>query len=127
MLWGCGVLKLGDTLRNLLDEHNLSQKELAARLSMAPSTLGNYIRNEREADYETLKRFAKFFDVSIDYLLGNQLNPAVSPKETELLRIFRSLTPDQQDLYVEQGRVFIIQNKKGEISSTSTLRKKMGR
>ena len=29
-----------------------------------------YENNEREADYETLIKFADYFDVSLDYLLG---------------------------------------------------------
>ena len=35
----------GDILRNLLEERNLSQKQFAEELKIAPSTLGNYIRN----------------------------------------------------------------------------------
>jgi transcriptional regulator with XRE-family HTH domain len=79
---------------------------MAAALQMAPSTLGNYIRNEREADYETLKRFASFFDVSIDYLLDFPTRNANNSQENELLRIFRALTPEQQRVYIEQGKAF---------------------
>jgi transcriptional regulator with XRE-family HTH domain len=114
-------VKLGDVLRNLLDERDLSQKDLATALQMAPSTIGNYIRNEREADYDTLKLFASYFDVSIDYLLGYPTKGAGSLRENELLRIFRTLSPDQQELFIEQGRAFVIQNNKKEKSFTSTL------
>ncbi|MDR0854286.1 MAG: helix-turn-helix domain-containing protein [Clostridiales Family XIII bacterium] len=99
-------MRLGDILRKLLDEKSLSQKDMAAALQMAPSTLGNYIRNEREADYETLKRFASFFDVSIDYLLDFPTRNANNSQENELLRIFRALTPEQQRVYIEQGKAF---------------------
>jgi transcriptional regulator with XRE-family HTH domain len=104
-------VKLGDILRNLMDEKWLSQKDLAIALQMSPSTLGNYIRNEREADYETIKRFAAFFDVSIDYLLNYPTKNANDTRENELLRIFRTLTAEQQAIYIEQGRAFLIQNK----------------
>jgi transcriptional regulator with XRE-family HTH domain len=110
-------MMLGDTLRNLLDEKNLTQKDLAAALRMPPSTLGNYIRNEREADYETLKRFASYFDVSIDYLLNYPAKNANNMRENELLRIFRLLRADQQELYIEQGRAFVVQNNKKRKSS----------
>jgi len=107
------ALKFGDILSNLLEERGLSRKQLAADLTMAPSTLGNYIRSEREADYETLKRFADYFDVSVDYLLNQPEKDTQSPNENELLRIFRSLTSAQQELYIEQGRaIFILNNKK---------------
>jgi transcriptional regulator with XRE-family HTH domain len=105
-------VKFGDILRNLMDEKWLSQKDLAAALQMSPSTLGNYIRNEREADYETIKRFATFFDVSIDYLLNYPTKNTNSTQENELMRIFRNLTPEQQELYIEQGRAFRILNNK---------------
>jgi transcriptional regulator with XRE-family HTH domain len=113
-------LKPGDKLRDLLEERDLSQKDFAALLGMAPSTLGNYIRNEREADYETLKRFAAFFNVSIDYLLDYHDSKAETQKEDELLRVFRSLTDEQQELYIEQGRVFVVRNHKKRTSSIST-------
>jgi transcriptional regulator with XRE-family HTH domain len=99
-------LRLGDILRKLLDEKSLSQKDMAAALQMAPSTLGNYIRNEREADYETLKRFAVFFDVSIDYLLDFPTKDVNNSQENELLRVFRTLTPEQQKVFIEQGKAF---------------------
>ncbi|MDR0875824.1 MAG: helix-turn-helix transcriptional regulator [Clostridiales Family XIII bacterium] len=116
-------MKLGDILRNLLDEKDMSQKELAAELNMPQSTIGNYFRNEREADYETLKLFADYFGVSTDYLLDYHGKGIQSSLDNELLRIFRSLSPDQQELYIEQGRAFIIQNNKKEKSSLLTLRK----
>jgi transcriptional regulator with XRE-family HTH domain len=98
-------------------KRNLSQKNLAAALGMAPSTLGNYIRNEREADHGTLIRFAEFFGVSTDYLLDYYCKNAESPQESELLRIFRSLTEEQQELFIGQGRVFVVQNAKKRTSS----------
>jgi transcriptional regulator with XRE-family HTH domain len=105
-------VKFGDILRNLMDEKWLSQKELAHAIQMPPSTLGNYIRNEREADYETIKRFAAYFDVSIDYLLNYPTKNVNNFKENDLLRIFRTLTTEQQEIYINQGKAFLIQNKK---------------
>jgi transcriptional regulator with XRE-family HTH domain len=34
------------------------------------STITNYEQNDREPDYETLIKIAKYFEVSLDYLLG---------------------------------------------------------
>ena len=44
-------MRFGDILRELLEERELTQKQLAADLHLASSTLGNYIRNIREPDY----------------------------------------------------------------------------
>ena len=117
-------MRFGDILRNLLEERNLSQKQLSLDLNIAVSTLGNYIRNLREPDYETLKKIAAYFGVTTDYLLSHQSGPTVSPLENELLRIFRSLSEEQQELYVEQGKAFIVQNHKKGKSSLSGARSK---
>ncbi len=97
----------GDILRNLLDEKNITQKQMAADLNIAASTLGNYIRNTREPDFATLCRIAGYFGVSTDYLLDYHPSYNISPLEAELLRVFRSLTPAEQKIYIEQGKAFI--------------------
>jgi transcriptional regulator with XRE-family HTH domain len=100
-------MKFGDILRNLLDERSLSQKELAGALNMAPSTLGNYIRNEREADYETLKVFARYFGVSVDYLLDFPQKGVLCFEESELLHSFRSLTPEHKSILIDFSRILL--------------------
>lgn len=107
-------MSFGDTLRNLLEERDLSQKELALQLNMAPSTLSSYIQNSREPDFATLKLFASYFSVSTDYLLENPISLTSTPLETEMLRVFRSLSKEQQEICLEQCRVFVRSNHKAE-------------
>lgn len=57
-------------LKELRKERNLSQLKLAMDLDMNQNSISRYETMEREADYETLIKFANYFDVSIDYLLG---------------------------------------------------------
>lgn len=103
-------MSFGENLRTLIEERDMTQKELAVQLNIAPSTMGSYVQNAREPDFATLKSIAKFFNVSIDYLLDNYTGKAANHKEDELLRIFRSLEPGQQDICLEQCRVFIHAN-----------------
>lgn len=103
-------MSLGDKLRILIEERNLTQKELASQLNIAPSTLGSYVQNTREPDFSTLKSLAKYFDVSIDYLLDYTLDKQHTDKEVEMLRIFRTLTEEQQSICIEQAKVFIRMN-----------------
>lgn len=107
-------MSFGDTLRTLLEERELTQKELALQLNMAPSTLSSYIQNTREPDFATLKLLASYFSVSIDYLLENPLKYTSTPQETEMLRIFRSLSTEQQEICIEQCRAFVRSNYKSE-------------
>ena len=103
-------MSFGENLRTLIEERDMTQKEVAARLNIAPSTMGSYVQNKREPDFATLKAIAKFFDVSIDYLLDNKTGKTANHKEDEMLRIFRSLEPGQQDICLEQCRVFVRAN-----------------
>ena len=57
-------------LKKLRKERNISQLRLAIDLNMNQNTISRYENREREADYETLIKFADYFDVSLDYLLG---------------------------------------------------------
>ncbi len=100
-------MSFGDHLRTLLEERSMTQKELAHHLNIAPSTVGSYVQNTREPDFSTLKSLAAYFHVSIDYLLDFAPGNSFHAQEQELLRIFRSLTPEQQIICLEQCRVFI--------------------
>lgn len=57
-------------LKELRKKRNISQLKLALDMNMNQNTISRYENLEREADYETLVRFADYFDVSLDYLLG---------------------------------------------------------
>ena len=57
-------------LKKLRKERNISQLMLALDLNMNQNSVSRYENCEREADYETLIKFADYFDVSLDYLLG---------------------------------------------------------
>lgn len=113
-------MTFGDILRNLINDMDITQRQLANDLNIAPSTLGNYIQNSREPDFRTVKDIAKYFDVTVDYLIDYQSPYTHSRKEEELLRIFRSLTPEQQDLYLEQGKAFLKINSKENAGSTKS-------
>lgn len=57
-------------LVQLREEANLTQKQFAAAVKISNSTINRYETGIREPDYDTLIRFADFFNVSTDYLLG---------------------------------------------------------
>ena len=57
-------------LKELRKERKLSQLKLAMDLNMNQNTVSRYENLERQADYDTLIRFADYFGVSLDYLLG---------------------------------------------------------
>lgn len=91
-------MNFGDILRELIELHDLSQKDFAEKFNIAPSTLGNYVNDNREPDYNTLIKFADFFGVSIDYLLNHHIKETHDHQEDELLHIFRSLSPQMKEI-----------------------------
>lgn len=97
-------MKFGDILRQLIDENKLTQKQLGQHLNIAPTTIGNYVRNEREPDYATLKTIAEYFNVTTDYLLGYQIEQNTSATETSLLKVFRKLDDTNKTILLEQAK-----------------------
>ncbi len=110
-------MTIGETLRELLEEHELTQKQLAFALNVAPSTLGGYVQGTSEPDVATLKNIAAFFHVSMDYLLDYSSKSDSAPGENELLRIYRSLSEKERFLFLEQGKLLLKYSQK-EKSST---------
>lgn len=62
-------------LKLLRTQRNISQLKLAVDLNMNQNAISRYETGARQADYDTLKKFADYFNVSIDYLLERTENP----------------------------------------------------
>lgn len=61
---------LGTRLKELREEKGLTQKQLAAQLNINSVTYLHYEKDQREPPLSLLADFAKFYGVSVDYLLG---------------------------------------------------------
>lgn len=57
-------------LKELRKKRRISQIKLALDLDMNQNSISRYENMEREADYATLIKFADYFGVTLDYLLG---------------------------------------------------------
>jgi transcriptional regulator with XRE-family HTH domain len=62
-------------LKELRKSRNLTQDEMAKKISLPRSTYSNYETGKREPDYHTLEQIAEYFGVSVDYLLGRKIVP----------------------------------------------------
>ena len=65
-------------LKELRKARKISQLKLALDLNMNQNSISRYETMEREADYETLIKFADYFNVSLDYLLGRTDKPEIN-------------------------------------------------
>ena len=62
-------------LRDLREDHDLMQKEVAAILDIQQTVYSRYERGFQTIPVEHLLKLADYYDVSIDYLLGRTDNP----------------------------------------------------
>lgn len=57
-------------IRDLREDRDLSQAELAAVLSVSQSTYSRYESGTLDVPSEALITLSRFYDVSVDYILG---------------------------------------------------------
>ena len=57
-------------VRDLREDHDLKQKELAEFLNCSQQVYSNYELGQRDIPTEILIRLSEFYHVSVDYLLG---------------------------------------------------------
>jgi transcriptional regulator with XRE-family HTH domain len=109
-------MTLGNKLKKLIEEKDISQKQVANKLNIAVSTFNGYVQDYREPDFKTLIAVAQYFSVSTDYLIGNisltMVDNTLNEVESEIIRLFRELTIDQQELLIEQVKLYIRHNTK---------------
>ena len=65
-------------LKELRERKGISQLKLAVDLNMNQNSISRYETGTREADYNTLIKFADYFNVSVDYLLERTNNPQIN-------------------------------------------------
>lgn len=62
-------------IRDLREDKDLSQKELAHTIGMSQTGYSKYETGENDIPTHILIKLAKFYHTSIDYLLGLTSNP----------------------------------------------------
>ncbi len=77
----------GERLTKLRESKGYMQKDVADKLGIAPNTLSGYERNLRNPDSEILLKLASFYNVTVDYLLG---------AEMELNNVYLSLAKEAE-------------------------------
>ena len=55
-------------LRDLREDHDLTQDQLVEMLSMHKTTYTNYEQGKREIPFELVIRLAKIYNISLDYI-----------------------------------------------------------
>ena len=96
-------------LRALRESKQISQTELGTQLGLAQSQIQNYEKGVYEPGIDTLKRFAAFFETSVDYLIGSTeikrkiervAEYALNADEQNFVDALRQLQPKHRDLLI---------------------------
>ena len=62
-------------LRELREDRDLTQKQIACELGMSQTGYSKYETGENDIPTAILMKLARFYQVSVDYLLGETNNP----------------------------------------------------
>ena len=65
---------IGQNLETIRKENKITQKELAKIMGVSEATYVNYKNGETPIQTEILKKFAIYFNVSLDWLVGKSKN-----------------------------------------------------
>lgn len=69
------VIIMYQRLRDLREDRDLKQREIAAHLNCSQRTYSNYELGQRDIPTDILIKLALYYNVSVDYILGLTNNP----------------------------------------------------
>lgn len=75
----------------LRKEHGLSQREAAKIFGVSQGTFNNWENSNTQPSIEQLISIARFFEVSVDYLIGNA-------DDVGVINLISTLTPEQREV-----------------------------
>ena len=94
-------------LFELRDEKGLSQRDMAKILNISQGTYNNWENGKTQPSIEQLIMLASFFEVSVDYLVGNTdekgglcAEQFKTETERKLLRAFRKLPQEVKESFL---------------------------
>lgn len=89
------MANFSERLKMLRTASHISQEELAKRLQVTRSCIGNYEQGKREPSFEDLEKIADYFNVDMDYLTGrsdvskNAVVEVMTDQERMVLQLYR--------------------------------------
>lgn len=78
-------------IKELREKNSLSMQDLADKIGVNKSRVGMWENNGSVPRMDALKKISEFFNVSIDYLLGNDDTSALSNENVKLNSLQRNL------------------------------------
>lgn len=98
-------MKIGEKITQLRKEKRLSQTDLAEAIKASREAISKYERGEAIPSVEVAKKIADVFEVTIDFLIGNNHNLAVDKKTLKRMQDI-----DKLDDSTKEKLFFLIDN-----------------
>lgn len=104
-------------IQELREEKGLTQGNVAEAIGTSRTNIGRWEKGLNEPSYAFVVKLANFFDVSVDYLIGNDEERNQSPtpintlsqltdEERELLKFFRAIGKPARDAIFTTAKSF---------------------
>ena len=105
-------MDVAERIRDIIDDQDMTQKELAMRLDIRYTTLNNYLKKYNRVPLEVLRSIAVELNVTTDYLFDLAKSPelplSLNNTERKLIENFRSLSKSQKELILQN--IIFMQN-----------------
>ncbi len=72
-----------ERIRNLREDHDLTQKQIAKMLNCSQQVYSNYELGQRDIPTDILIKICKIYDVSADYILGLSNDTPIKKRKDE--------------------------------------------
>ncbi|PZD93611.1 XRE family transcriptional regulator [Paenibacillus sambharensis] len=102
-------MTMGDRLRELRLQKNISQEEVARHIGITRSAYSHYEINNRQPVYETLIKLSAFFGVSLDYMIGGEPvkrehrdHPTLTPDTAEIIRLLNKMDHSKRKASIDK-------------------------
>ena len=106
----------GTRAKEWITDHDVTQKKLAETFQITEAMLSNYLTGRNEMPVEVLVKLARYFQISVDYLVGLRDDPqppmVLREGVQKLVEDFRSLSRDQKELILKTIRFMQEQNQR---------------
>lgn len=100
--------KFNERIKELRNKKNISQAVIAEYLGITKQAYSLYETGKREPDYETLLKIGEYFNVSVDYLLGNSDIPETEELPEELIilnRKAKKMSPENRQKLLDMATI----------------------
>ena len=111
-------MEFTDRIISLIDKRGITKNKLLVDLKLSKNSFVNWQERGTIPSGETLSKIAAYFNVTTDYLLGNEQKnkpsaeaESLSDIENEILRIYHSLPEDKKQAFMTVARSLKSQSK----------------